>query len=93
TIRIAKGTENEGSLTFPKWFVTNNSNSSYKVELFEFSDGSELSWGEITEMVSNLSVESQFEMLVQEIAFEDESSNQSESTIIYTSMIFDDFHN
>ncbi|ENV5965940.1 hypothetical protein ACFKAH_005663, partial [Vibrio parahaemolyticus] len=71
----------------------NNSNSSYKVEFFEFSDGSELSWGEITEMVSNLSVESQFEMLVQEIAFEDESSNQSESTIIYTSMIFDDFHN
>ncbi|MEA5357885.1 calcium-binding protein, partial [Vibrio parahaemolyticus] len=50
TIRIAKGTENEGSLTFPKWFVTNNSNSSYKVELFEFNDGTQLSWKEINEL-------------------------------------------
>ncbi|ENH6781997.1 hypothetical protein ABWE86_004698, partial [Vibrio parahaemolyticus] len=39
---VKKGTEFEGSLTFLKWF--NSQKSNYKIEVFKFSDGSELDW-------------------------------------------------
>ena len=48
-IFIAKGTENEGSLTINRWFQYQNSNSGYKIEEFQFNDGTTASWQEITE--------------------------------------------
>ena len=47
-ITIAEGTENEGSLTFPKWFLNGLDTSGYKIELFRFENGDTLDWQTIS---------------------------------------------
>ena len=72
TIKISEGTENEGSLIIPNWFTYQDLNSGYKIEEFQFDDGTIASWQEITNfaVISNNTGSENDDLIVGEYGFE-----------------------